>query len=193
MSCNKLDVKGLDIVRSNFPPAMRDLMTKVLKDILSSEDKYIIDEKILDFKKSMKKISIYDIALPTGIKRLSKFADKRNKNGSIFTPMYKGAPVHVKAAWLYNDLLKYYKLDNYEKIKNSEKIRWVYLKSNPLEIKQLAFKGYDDPKQILDFIKEHIDYDKLFERALQKKIKMFYEALNWDLPVDKINTLERFF
>ena len=193
MSCNKLDVKGLDIVRSNFPPAMRDLMTKVLKDILSSKDKYIIDEKILDFKKSMKKISIYDIALPTGIKRLSKFADKRNKNGSIFTPMYKGAPVHVKAAWLYNDLLKYYKLDNYEKIKNSEKIRWVYLKSNPLEIKQLAFKGYDDPKQILDFIKEHIDYDKLFERALQKKIKMFYEALNWDLPVDKINTLERFF
>ena len=25
--CDKLDVKGLDIVRSNFPPAMRDLMT----------------------------------------------------------------------------------------------------------------------------------------------------------------------
>ena len=28
---------------------------------------------------------------------------------------------------------------------------------------------------------------------MQKKIKMFYEALSWDLPVDKINTLERFF
>jgi len=191
--CNKLDVKGLDIVRSNFPPAMRDLMTKVLKDILSSEDKEVIDEKILNFKKSMKEVSIYDIALPTGVKRLGKFADKKNKNGGIFTPMYKGAPVHVKAAWVYNDLLKYHKLENYEKIKNSEKIRWVYLKPNTLEIKQLAFKGYDDPKQILDFIKEHIDYDKLFERALQKKIQMFYEALNWDLPVDKKNTLERFF
>ena len=87
---------------------------------------------------------------------------------------------------------KYYKLENYEKIKNSEKIRWVYLKHNSLQIKQLAFKGYDDPKEILDFIKENIDYDKLFERALQKKITIFYEALNWDLPVDKINTLERF-
>ena len=37
------------------------------------------------------------------------------------------------------------------------------------------------------------DDDKLFQRALLKKIRMFYESLNWDMPVDKINTLERFF
>ena len=30
-------------------------------------------------------------------------------------------------------------------------------------------------------------------RALEKKIRMFYEALQWDMPVNKINTLERFF
>jgi len=192
VKCNKLDVKGLDIVRSNFPPAFRDLMKEVLKDILSREDKDIIDNKILDFKKSMQKVSIYDIALPTGVKRLSKFADKKSKRGAMFTPMHKGTPVHVKAAWMYNDLLDYYKLENVEKIKNSEKIKWVYLKSNSLEVKQIAFKGYDDPKEILDFIREHIDYDKLFERALQKKIRIFYEALDWDMPIDKINTLARF-
>ena len=45
--CDKLDVKGLDIVRSNFPPAMRDLMTLTLKSILANEDKDIIDERIL--------------------------------------------------------------------------------------------------------------------------------------------------
>jgi hypothetical protein len=84
-------------------------------------------------------------------------------------------------------------LNNVEKIKNSEKIKWIYLKDNPLNVKQIAFKGYDDPPQIMDFIKENIDYDKLFKRALLKKIRMFYESLNWDMPVDKINTLERFF
>ena len=31
------------------------------------------------------------------------------------------------------------------------------------------------------------------ERALEIKIRMFYEALKWDMPVDKANTLERFF
>jgi DNA polymerase I len=198
VECDKLDVKGLDIVRSSFPPAMRKLMTQVLKDILGNVDKDDIDEKILTFKKLMKKVDIQEIALPTGVKGLSKFKEKRvygkiNNSGGIFTSMNKGTPVHVKAAWIYNDLLKYHNLDNVEKIKNSEKIKWVYLKNNPLGVKQIAFKGYDDPKQIMDFITEYIDYEKIFSRALLKKIKMFYEALGWEEPVDKKNTLERFF
>ena len=45
----------------------------------------------------------------------------------------------------------------------------------------------------MEFIEQNIDYDKLFTRALEKKIRMFYEALQWDMPIDKINTLERFF
>jgi len=197
--CDRLDVKGLDIVRSNFPVAMRKLMTQVLKDILGNVDKDEIDEKIVEFKKLMKKVDIQDIALPTGVKRLSKFADKRHSNrkiygeGSIFTQMYKGTPVHVKAAWIYNDLLKYWNLGNSEKIKSSEKIKWVYLKPNTMNVKQIGFKGYDDPPKIMEFIKQNVDYDKLFERALEKKIRMFYEALKWDMPVDKANTLDRFF
>ena len=67
------------------------------------------------------------------------------------------------------------------------------MKNNPFGIEALAFKGYDDPKQILDFINEYIDYGRLYRGALEKKIKMFYEALSWDLPVDKKNSLERFF
>jgi DNA polymerase elongation subunit (family B) len=190
--CDRLDVKGLDIVRSSFPPAMRKLMTGVLQDILGNVDKDSIDEDILKFKKEMKTSDIQEIALPTGVRKLTKFKDKTPR-GAVFTTMRKGTPVHVKAAWVYNDLLKYWGLNNFEKIKSSEKIKWVYLKPNTMNIKQIGFKGYDDPKEIMDFIKENIDYDKLFTRALEKKIRMFYEALKWDMPVDKANTLERFF
>ena len=190
--CDRLDVKGLDIVRSSFPPAMRKLMTGVLQDILGNVDKDSIDEDILKFKKEMKTSDIQEIALPTGVRKLTKFKDKTPR-GAVFTTMRKGTPVHVKAAWIYNDLLKYWGLNNFEKIKSSEKIKWVYLKPNTMNVKQIGFKGYDDPKEIMDFIKENIDYDKLFTRALEKKIRMFYEALKWDMPVDKINTLERFF
>jgi len=28
---------------------------------------------------------------------------------------------------------------------------------------------------------------------LSKKIKMFYDAMSWDMPVDKKNTIEKFF
>ena len=197
--CDRLDVKGLDIVRSSFPPAMRKLMTGVLQDILGNVDKDSIDKDILKFKKEMKTSDIQDIALPTGVRGITKFTDKRYNNkkiygkGSIFTDTLKGAPVHVKSAIIYNDLLKYFGLNNVEKIRSAEKIKWVYLKPNSLNVQQIAFKGYDDPPQIMDFIKENVDYEKLFQKALFKKIKVFYEAMNWELPVDKINTLDRFF
>ena len=67
------------------------------------------------------------------------------------------------------------------------------MKNNTLGVEATAFKGYDDPPEIMKFIEENIDYDRLYKGAMEKKIKMFYEALNWDLPVDKQNTLERFF
>ena len=176
---------------------MRDLMTKVLKDILSNADKDVVDEKILKFKKEMKTVDFGLISLPTGVSNLNKYIDKSGRgkfnDKTIFTKTKKSTPVHVKAAIKYNDLLKYFGLGDTEPMRNKEKIKWTYLKSNPLGIDALAFKGYDDPKEITDFIKQYIDYDRLFEGALQKKIKMFYEALNWELPVDKINTLQRFF
>ena len=195
VKCDKLDVKGLDIVRSNFPPAFRDFMTNILKSILENVDKDDIDEKIIKFKNNIKTANIYDIALPTGVKNLKKFKDTRIKNSGMFTALKKGTPVHVKAAWKYNDLLKYYKLSNHEEIKSSDKIKWVYLKKdNPYQIPQLAFKGYDDPEIIIDdVIKKYIDYEKLFDNALYKKIKTWYEALKWTQPVDKQYTLNRFF
>ena len=126
------------------------------------------------------------------------FEAVKNKRGkfntkSKFKNIKKGATVHVKAAIKYNDLLKHYGLNNHEEIRGSEKIKWVYLKNNEFGIDSLAFKGYDDPEDIMNFIKQYIDYDKLYKGALEKKIKMFYGALQWDMPVDKKNTLERFF
>ena len=39
--------------------------------------------------------------------------------------------------------------------------------------------------------RENKHYEEM--RAMEKKIRMFYEALGWSLPINKINTLERFF
>ena len=60
----------------------------------------------------MRKLPIEDIALPTGVKGIIKYTDKKSSKGNIFTTVYKGAPVHVKASIKYNDLLKYFGLNN---------------------------------------------------------------------------------
>ena len=188
---NKLHVKGLDLVRSNFPKAMGELLKSVLEDILATVPKDKIDERIINFKESMKLLNFDRIAMPTGVKNLKKYS---NGKAGKFTNFAKGSPAHVKAAITYNDLINYYGLTKkYEKITSSEKIRWVYLKQNELGLESCAYKGYEDPPQIIEFIKKYIDYKKMYTQMLKKKIMMFYETLKWDEPVNKNTSIERFF
>ena len=188
---NKLHVKGLDLVRSNFPKAMGKLLKDVLEDILATVPKDKIDERIINFKESMKLVDFDKIAMPTGVKNLKKYSAGKNGN---FTQFAKGAPAHVKAAITYNNLLDHFGVGGkYEKISNSEKIRWVYLKQNELGLESCGYKGYEDPPQIIDFVKRNIDYKKMYAQMLEKKIMMFYDTLKWDEPVNKKTSIERFF
>ena len=101
---------------------------------------------------------------------------------------------HVKAAINYNDLLGHFGLGKqYEKINEAQKIRWVYLKQNTLAMESCGYKGYEDPPQIIEFIKTHIDHKRMYAQMLEKKIMMFYESLKWNEPVNKKTSMERFF
>tara|TARA_R100001015_G_C4632076_1_gene195172 strand:+ start:249 stop:2747 length:2499 start_codon:yes stop_codon:yes gene_type:complete len=188
---NKLHVKGLDLVRSNFPKAMGQLLKDVLEDILANVPKDKIDERIINFKESMKLVDFDKIAMPTGVRNLKKYSAGKSGN---FTQFAKGSPAHVKAAINYNDLMKHFGVfKKYEPISEAEKIKWVYLKQNELGLESCGYKGYDDPPQIIDFIKTFIDHKKMYSQMLEKKITLFYETLKWNEPVNKKTSMERFF
>jgi DNA polymerase elongation subunit (family B) len=188
---NKLMVKGLDTVRSSFPIAMREMLSKVLEDVLMDVPKDKLDKFIINFKNSMKLMDFDKIAMPTSVKGIKKY---RDTEGEIFNTYKLGTPVHVKSSLFYNDLLKYFKITKkYSPIYNGEKIKWVYLKNNPIGLETVAYKGHEDPPQILDFIRQYINPDKIYKQALHKKIMMLYEALGWDEPTDATKTIERFF
>ena len=202
---NKTMVKGLDTVRSNFAPLFRKLLADVLDDILGSVPKSKIDHRITRFKKNMKLNKLDEISSPTGVKGIWKYLRKENEHSStsilekqkdkrVFSLFHKGTPVHVKAAIAYNDLVRYFKQDNkYGFINNGDKIRWVYLKTNPLGLKVVAYKGHEDPPEIMKYIDEHIDHDKIYSQAMTKKLQMFYDCLDWGKPVDEEQSIERFF
>jgi len=187
---DKIDIKGLDVIRSNYPAVFKNFMNQVLTDILSGKNNAYLDNKVLDFKKKLETFDINSIAKPTGVKGLSKYTmnlkSKQSKlDYSQLTATTKseyelGAPVHVKAALFYNDFLRLNNLHKqYEGIRSGDKIKWVYLKDNKYKSHIIAFKGYDDPPEVLDFIKKHIDYNKIFERELKTKLNDFYESLKW--------------
>jgi len=106
----------------------------------------------------------------------------------------KSTPAHVKAAIAYNRLLKFYDCPfKYEPLRDGDKTKWVYLKANPLNLDGCAFKGYDDPKEIKDFITQYIDYDRIFEAELESKLDDFYSALGWEKVTAETKKAAEFF
>ena len=189
---NKIHVKGLDTIRSNFAVAMKDLLQKVLDDILADVPKEKIDERISIFKRNMTSLHYDVMANPIGVKGIGKYEVKDEE--SSFSQYKKGTPVHVKSAINYNSLIDYwYEGKRYEKIGNGNKIKWVYLKENEFGFDTIAYKGYEDPPQILDMIKKYIDHNKMYEQAMSKKIDMFYQALKWGGVEDTTTSMSRFF
>ena len=190
VDCDKLDVKGLDVKRSSFPTYFKEVMSTVLMDILKDEDKDKLDEKILKYKDDMSNQPFVDIAKNSAVKDMSKYLFKNQALGEFA----KGTPAHVKAAITYNQLLKKFNAPfKYEPMKDGDKIKWVYLKKNPLGLETTAFTGHSDPPEINAFIQQYIDYDLIWEKELNNKLDDFYNAMNWDKPNPNLASAEKFF
>lgn len=188
----KLDVKGLDTVRSSFPTAFKKLMSEVLIDILKGKDENYVSLKITDFKNTLPDLGILEISKSTAVKEMSKYAPK-DKRAALFS-FRKSTPAHVKAAIAYNQLLKYYKCPyKYPPFKDGDKLKWAYLKTNKFGLDALAFSGDEDPPEIMKLIETYIDYDKIFERELLSKFDQFFEALNWSSVISNQRASEKFF
>ena len=190
VDCDKLDVKGLDVKRSSFPTYFKEVMKTVLLDILRSVDKKEIDTKILDYKKEMEDRPFIDIAKNSAVKGMSKYTTKTQVLGEF----KKGSPAQVKAAITNNQLLAFYKVPyKYEPMKDGDKIKWVYLKKNPLGLEATGLKGHNDPPQILKLVEQYIDYDKIWEKELENKLDDFYKAMDWEKPNPNLNKASEFF
>jgi DNA polymerase elongation subunit (family B) len=190
---DKLDVKGLDVVRSSYPAAFREFMSEVLIEILRGDTEEQLTDKIYNFKNDLVNMDVVKIAKAGAVKNLSKYMPKKREQTAMFQ-FASGTPAHVKASIAYNQLLKHFKIQNqYEPIKDGDKIKWVYLKQNPFGLDAVAMNGYNDPPQIMELIKTYINYDKIFERELLKKLEDFYGALDWGQVLSSTKTAEKFF
>jgi DNA polymerase elongation subunit (family B) len=189
---DKLDVKGLDVVRSSFPKAFQDFMARMLRDILQGKTNESVDTELAEFKLSLAGLDVALIAKGGAVKEISRY-DKGGKNKQL-GDFEKGTPAHIKAGITYNRLLKHFNCPfKYAPMRDGDKIKWVYLKQNPLSLETAAFKGYQDPPEIMEFIQKYIDVDKIFEAELENKMDDFYNALGWEKSSFSSKKLEEFF
>ena len=193
---DKLDIKGLEFQKANFPPLLGEFFHEALVDVLKGETQEEIDIRVKEFKKKIidGTIPLSKLGNPTSVKQINKHQGKPARAGEIFSTFKEvknradkklGAPAAVKAAIRYNDLLRFWKLEGkHNLIAQGEKIKWVYLKPNPYQIEELAFLEYDMPEKIRIFLDEYADREKIFDSILLNKLEGFYSDLEWNLNLN---------
>lgn len=189
------DMKGLDIMKSNFPPLFRDFGESLIKKILFDTPKQDVDKFILDWKKSLDTIDWKKLLKPTGLKKLDEYISKKPEAGEIFSKLALKCPVNTKAAIYTNDLLKFKKLNKkHQQFQVGDKMYIAYLKENPYRIDVLGINGYDDAPEILEFVEKYIDRNQMFESVIKNKIENLFADLNWGMPIfnEKVNRFFKF-
>ena len=192
-----LDIKGLEYKKANFPPVLGEFFQNVLIDVLKGATKNEIDIRLQEFKNKIHDgtLSLSDLGSPTAIKQLNKHQGSPAKAGEMFSKLNivigkkndnkVGAPAAVRAAIRYNDLLRFWKLNNkHSYIGQGDKVKWVWLKPNPYQLEALAFLEFDMPEKIRIFLEEYTDRKKLFESILLNKLEGFYNDLGWVLNLN---------
>jgi len=190
---DELDIKGLDLMKSNFPPLFKDFGEHLINEIMFGKPKEDIDKKILDFRNKLRTINWKQILKPTGLKKLKEYIASPPRSGEIFSRLGNKCPINTKAAIYTSDILRFKGLDKkFPTPQVGDKIFIVYLKDNPYRIDVVALNGYDDAPELLEFAEKYIDRDGLFDGVLKNKLESLYNDLSWGAVVLNQN-INKFF
>ena len=190
VTTDELDMKGLDLMKSNFPPLFRKFGEHILNEIMFGTKKSNIDTQVLEFRESLRTVGWEQILKPTGLKKMKEYIASGPTSGEIFSKLGLKCPINTKAAIYYNDLLRFKGLDKkHPTFQIGDKMYIGYLKENPYRIDVIGFNGHSDPPEIMEFIEKYIDRDGLFDSVMKNKLESIYLDLGWGYPIfnKKIN------
>jgi hypothetical protein len=186
----ELEMKGLDIMKSNFPPYFRNFGEELIKSILFGKSKTEIDKFVMDFKNSMQTVEWTKLLKPTGLKKLDEYIERKPIAGELFSKLKLKCPINTKASIIYNDILRFKGLTKqYPEFTIGDKMYIAYLKPNPYKIDVIGYNGYNDPPEITQLIDKFIDRDGLFDSVMRNKLETLYSDISWDLSLNPYKSM----
>lgn len=183
--------KGIDLVRSECPPFVRDNFERVINYFFDNPKTFNNNDLILivqDIKEEFISSDIEYISMQTSVSTYDKYIIS-DENEIRYE---KGTPMAVKAAASHNHLLfknsKY--ADKYERIKNGDKIKY-YPTKNPT----IPVFGYLRDKYPIEFASEEVpvDHDKLFNKYFLSLLNRFNEALKLPEVNERLTVIKSLF
>ena len=165
----KIKMKGIEAVKSSTPKVCREAMKNLFKVIINGDQKQT-QAAIAKFKAEFEGMPPEQIGLPRGVTNIRKYSDRKN----IYA---KGTPLHVRGCLMHNWMLDHVNCKSVPKIKNGEKIKYIFLRSqNPTRENCIAFVG----KLPTEFkLESYIDYDTQFQKAFLEPIQLVLDAIGW--------------
>jgi DNA polymerase elongation subunit (family B) len=170
----KIKAMGLDLRRSDTPPAIQDFLSEVLYMVLNDKPKDDIIQYISDFRVAFKKWNGWEKGSPKRANNITKYGTMLDKKGKT------GMPGQVRASLNWN-ILKRMNSDMYSmQIVDGAKVIVCTLKSNPMDFKSVAYPV--DEQRLPQWFKELPFDDAAMEyKLIDDKLDNLIGVLDWDL------------
>lgn len=172
---DKFKYKGVDVVKTTMPKAIKPYVKKVIETMIMTQDKQKTNKVFNDAYEIFKGLSIFDVSKNSGINNFEKYSSKCSGLQTV-----KGMPAHVKAAYFHDFIMdRHGWASKYEKFKSGDKVRSVYVKTpNKYNISNIGFKG-TYPEEFNQIFK--VDYELMFNKIFYAAIERFYSVVGWYL------------
>jgi DNA polymerase elongation subunit (family B) len=177
----KIEIKGIDSVRSSTPAACRVAIKELIKIVIDGNEE-AAQKYISDFWDKFQKLPFEDIAFPRGINGLEEYADD--------TLLCKsGTPVQVRGALVYNQMLEERGIKNFSPLYDGDKAKFCYLQT-PNSVRSYVITVPHALPQAFQ-LEDKIDREKQFEVAFLSPVTKIMNAVGWKAEPEG-NTLEDF-
>lgn len=177
----ELKVMGMEIVRSTTPSIVRNRLKEAVRIALTGTE-HDLHQFVLQVEEELVTLPPEKVAFPKGCNNLAKYQ-------STSTIYQKGCPIHVRGALLYNYWLKHHKVeDRYESIRESDKIKYLYLKMpNPIGENIISFQS-ELPKEFN--LHRYINYPLMMEKLFLDPLEKILYAQRWSpRPIASLDDL----
>ncbi len=162
---------GIEAVKSSTPEICRVAIKEALDIIMNGNEKQL-RKFVADYKETFSKAEFEDVAKPTSVNGLEKYSSS--------TFIYdRPCPAHVRAALLYNNIIKERGLDKAMPISNGDKMKFCYLRvPNPLRENVIGI-ATTLPRELN--LHQYIDYDVQFQKTFYKFMEEVTKLVGWDM------------
>lgn len=179
-------IMGLFSVTSSCPEFVKPWFNRVLHDLVA-EGVEKARETIAEFRKLFFAKPISEISFQKGVSDMDKFLDPETNlpwegqwtdkaSGKVRNG---GCPINAKAAIYHNHLVDKLNLQKtYQKIKSGDKMKYAYLKENPMHWSVIGFID-DIPEEF--GLKEYVDIQTHYEKIFYKPIEDVFTACGLDI------------